>query len=99
MTEPPAAEQCSARGEVEADGRRGIAGWWPQMGGYAGKMVILADPDGCLDVLVWHDGEFPFDGTCHGCEAPRIPARIHVTDPDQWSRLARDLSLAAEKLQ
>lgn len=95
---PPAADRCTAREFVEIEGRRGVALWWPQMGGYVGKAVIFADPDGCADVLVWHDGEFPFDGTCPNCGDPRRPARIHVTDPEDWIRFGRDAELALEKL-
>ena len=94
----PTAEQCSAGAQVEVDSRLGIALWWPQMGGYVGKAVAFAD-DGCLDVLVWHDGNFPFNGTCPGCGDSRVPAEVHVCDPGQWARFARDLMAAAERLQ
>jgi hypothetical protein len=69
------------------------------MGGYAGKAVIFADPGGGADVLVWHDGEFPFEGTCSHCGEGRQPARIYVTDPGDWIRFGRDAELALEKLQ
>jgi hypothetical protein len=99
VIDPPTAEQCTARELIEIEGRRGVALWWPQMGGYVGKAVIFADPDGGADVLVWHDGEFPFEGTCPNCGEDRQPARIYVTDPGDWVRFGRDAELALEKLQ
>ena len=100
VVDPPTAEQCSARDVVEIEGRRGVALWWPQMGGYAGKAVIFAGPHGDgADLLVWHDGEFPFDGTCPRCGDDRRPARIYVTDPEDWARFGRDAGLALEKLE
>ena len=99
MTDPPTAEQCSAGEFVEIEGRRGVALWWPQMGGYVGKAAILAAPGGGADVLVWHDGRFPFDGACQNCGDDRQPARIYVTDPGDWIRFGRDAELALEKLE
>ena len=96
----PTAEQCTARELVEIEGRRGVALWWPQMGGYVGKAVIFPGPDGeGADVLVWHDGEFPFDRTCPNCGEDRLPARIYVTDPGDWIRFGRDAELALKQLE
>lgn len=87
----PTAEQCSANEKVfEDECTVGYAIWYPQMGGYVGKAVALMDRDwieissgasigGCVDVLVWHDGEFPFIG-----EDGRKPVRLHHCDPDQF---------------
>ena len=94
----PTAEQCSAGAAIEIGGRHGVAMWWPQMGGYAGKAAVFADGD-CAEMLVWHDGNFPFDGQCPNCSADRGPARIHVCDPDQWIKLGRDLAAATERLR
>ena len=93
-TEPPTAEQCSAAEVVEIGGRRGVAFWWPQMGGYVGKAVIFAAEHCCADVAVWHDGEFPFDGT----DPDRDPVRIHI-NPDEWIKLGTTLQAALAKLQ
>ncbi len=85
----PTSEQCSANAPIAWQGRTVYACWYPQMGGYVGRAVI--DPagpgdivdedntDGCFDVWVWHDGEFPFDG-------PRRPAQLHHCSGEQFIR-------------
>jgi hypothetical protein len=98
VVNPPTAEQCSAKDVIEIEGRRGVALWWPQMGGYVGKAVVFTDGE-CSEVLVWHDGEFPFDGTCPNCGDDRRPARIHLHDPQDWVRLGRNLESALEQLE
>lgn len=56
----PTSEECSSNAFTED----GIAIWYPQMGGYVSKCIILypdKDDDApCTDVYVWHDGAFPF---------------------------------------
>ena len=84
----PSAEQCSAHEQVYEDGDcMGYAIWYPQMGGYVGKAVALIstrEPDGCIDVYVWHDGEFPFsDG--------QSPTLLHHCDPNQFVEFGRAL--------
>src|SRR3990167_5837820 len=85
----PSAGQCSTNERVfEDDDRIGFAIWYPQMGGYVGKAVALLDREwferdgaamgGCIDVLVWHDGEFPFGGNK---DKPRL---LHHCDPQQF---------------
>ena len=90
----PTAEQCSAREKVyEDESLVGYAIWYPQMGGYVGKAVALLDKEwseradgarmgGCFDVLVWHDGSFPFSDEYS--DRPVQPARLHHCDPDQF---------------
>lgn len=63
----PTQEQCSAGAQVESpeDGWVAYACWYPQMGGYVGKAVVVfekesEDYDRCFECFVWHDGEFPF---------------------------------------
>lgn len=87
----PTCEQCSANEKVFEDGHKvGYAIWYPQMGGYIGKAVALMDKEwtefpngsdvgGCFDVLVWHDGEFPFDG-----EGGNTPRHLHHCEPEQF---------------
>ncbi|MEU4224312.1 hypothetical protein AB0F17_08465 [Nonomuraea sp. NPDC026600] len=56
----PTHEECTSHATVVlGDGKEGIACWYPQMGGYTAHAVIVLDA-GCVDVYVWHDGEFPF---------------------------------------
>ena len=62
----PTGEQCNNNEKVkETHDSVHYACWYPQMGGYVGKAVICVDkcPQiGCVEVFVWHDGEFPFSG-------------------------------------
>ncbi len=92
----PSAEQCSQGIRVEDfEGNPSYAYWYPQMGGYVAKSVIVIIPDGnvsegdpeecydrCFEVYVWHDGAFPFDeNDCNG----RGPVRfLHHCMPSQF---------------
>jgi len=55
------------------------------MGGYSGKAVacFMGDAsgrkDGCWEIFVWHDGEFPFSEEHTGS-----PARLHHCDAHQF---------------
>lgn len=77
----PTADECDRNVEMSRrDGRVGFAAWYPQMGGYCGKAVVLVIDEevhtDCFDVLVWHDGDFPFsDGK---------PVELHHCSPDQF---------------
>lgn len=75
------------------DGRTGTACWYPQMGGYVGVAVVL-DPSGsdddCFDVLVWHDGDFPFS------EDDRPPRELHHCLADQFIQFGQFLNRLAE---
>jgi hypothetical protein len=93
MTAPsePTAEQCSARERLDlGNGNVGYACWYPQMGGYVGKAVLIPEveeddgalDDGCFDVYVWHDGGFPFDADDPIRGGP--PRRLHHCDPEQF---------------
>lgn len=73
--------------EIKANARvgSGFAAWYPQMGGYVSKCVIVPnDDDSCFDVWVWHDGSFPFrdDGGWDGQH--RSPAHLHHCDARQF---------------
>ena len=84
----PTGDQCTKKEKVfEDEDRVGYAVWYPQMGGYVGKTVALFDKHwkessggvrhgGCIDVFVWHDGDWPFGG-----ENPR---EIHHCEPEQF---------------
>jgi len=84
----PTGEQCNNNDKVfDENGKIGYAVWYPQMGGYAGKAVAIFDKEwgessdgrgfcGCIDMLVWHDGQFPFKG--------ENPCEIHHCDPQQF---------------
>jgi len=93
----PTIEQCSNREKVfENDTKIGYACCYPQMGGYVGKAIAILDKEwieysggsaigGCIDVYVWHDGEFPFS------EQDGPPAKIHHCDPAQFIRFGQFL--------
>lgn len=103
MSEPtlPTGDQCNDHEQVfETDEKVGYAIWYPQMGGYVGKAVAVMEKrwtedgddllcPGCIDVYVWHDGDFPFgqdrnDG--------RVPIRIHHCDPEQFVEFGQTLA-------
>lgn len=103
LNEPTAAE-CSTTAKVFEDNRTvGYALWYPQMGGYVGKAVALIAKEwrempngdregGCIDVYVWHDGEFPFSG-----ENGREPIKLHHCDPEQFIEFGHTLKALNEK--
>ena len=73
--EEPTAEQCEGNARLpDWNGMPVFATWYPQMGGYVGKCVVVpsdGDPNSCFEAFVWHDGIFPFkedewhDGPVH----------------------------------
>lgn len=94
----PTGDECSDNAVVyETDGKIGYAIWYPQMGGYSGKAVAVCDKQwhenatsrtgGCIDVYVWHDGEWPFDS-----ESGRSPAEVHHCDAAQFVRFGCKLN-------
>lgn len=89
MMREPTGQECSDDAPYEHDGRRGIATWYPQMGGYVGKCVVLFDAGGCFDVFVWHDGEWPFG-------ADRAPIELHHCDPEQFVTFGETVKAAAK---
>jgi hypothetical protein len=89
---PPTADECSNHAEVHlGNGIAGRACWYPKMGGYVAKAVVVIDPSDCIDVYVWHDGDFPFDGHCQYCGEPRGPVVLHHCEPDDFVRFGEFL--------
>lgn len=87
----PTTDQCSAHEVITLpDGQQAVAGWYPQMGGYSGRCLIVPDLEspGSVDVYVWHNGDFPFKGydadEYFPGEPVRSPSRLHHCDPDQF---------------
>jgi hypothetical protein len=77
----PTAAECSANSLIfDGECVKGYAIWYPSMGGYVGKALAISGGDGgCVDVYVWHDGEFPFDSEDDSAE----PVYLHhctITD-------------------
>ena len=83
----PTSEACSAKTQAAWGGRRCFACWYPQMGGYCGKCVVVDGGNGgCFDVYVWHDGEFPFEGD------EREPVHLHHCVAEQFSNFGNAVS-------
>ncbi len=85
----PTPEQCSTGAKLDDfDGCAAYACWYPQMGGYVGKCVVVIPPDDqgdydrCFDAYVWHDGAFPFSKD----DPDRSPVRLHHCVPSQFVR-------------
>lgn len=92
----PTAAQCSAAADLPPfNGQPCMACWYPQMGGYVGRCVVCGPHPGedisCVDVYVWHDGEFPFRGDDPiGWEGDkRKPAYVHHCDVEQFINFGR----------
>lgn len=84
----PTADQCEKRAQLpDFNGRKAFACWYPQMGGYVGKCVVVLeqDPDHCdvcFEAFVWHDGAFPFSED--GEQPYDPPAHLHHCMPSQF---------------
>lgn len=77
----PTSEQIQENAEIQTPIGKGFACWYPQMGGYVAKCIVVPNKNGgCFDAWVWHDGQFPFGGD------NRVPAVIHHCDPKQFVR-------------
>jgi len=80
----PTDRQCGDNARLEDfKGRKAFACWYPQMGGYVAKAVVVIEDedDGCFEAFVWHNGEFPFS---EEGELAGSPARIHHCMPSQF---------------
>lgn len=78
----PTHDQCSNNERIQLeDGRWATAAWYPSMGGYVSHCLIVKEPDSsCIEVFVWHDGQFPFGGDIDERwpgEPVRSPSRLH----------------------
>jgi len=71
---------------IDTRGRslRGFACWYPQIGGYVARCIVVpisrgaGDQGFCFDAFVWHDGEFPFS------DEDRSPAMLHHCSANQF---------------
>ena len=84
MIRAPTAYECNSNAFAVVDGVKCMAAWYPQMGGYRSFCWVeigRPSPKGdlpCFDVLVWHDGEFPFgDGS-------QPPSELHHCVAEQF---------------
>ncbi len=82
---PPTCDEASENAVVDGC----MAAWYPQMGGYGALCWVRfgcydGDPPTSIpgfDVVVWHDGEWPFSGDD---ELGREPAHLHHCSADQF---------------
>ena len=93
----PTSKQCENNEKVSEDKYKVYyACWYPQMGGYTGKAVASfnknwkefssgATMGGCVDMFVWHDGNFPF-----GSE--KEVTELHHCSPEQFIEFGEFLS-------
>lgn len=94
----PTGDECDKRARVVAytdyNGREhmGYACWYPQMGGYVAKCVVVfqeptPESGACFDAYVWHDGEFPF-----GRDTDDNPREIHHCSASQFVEFGQAVS-------
>jgi hypothetical protein len=91
--DPPTTEECRFNAIKKWGERTTMAIMYPQMGGYSGCAVAVSDGNGCFDVYVWHDGEFPFAGdqTGNGDSGHRPPTELHHCDAEQFIRFGQQI--------
>lgn len=97
MTHPPepTSEQCSAGEILTHENRRYLATWYPQMGGYGSHCLVdlginETKEDRCFNVLVWHDGEFPFSDS-------EPPKELHHCVASQFIRFGETVANALKE--
>jgi hypothetical protein len=79
----PTPEQCTNREAVTSPhGRPGFAAWYPQIGGYVAPCIVEVNSEGCFEVWLWHDGEFPTEDDVQ-------PMHFHHCDPEQFIRFGQ----------
>ena len=84
----PTFEQCQDLADL---GHGWTAMWYPQMGGYASKCAVFAGgPGSCFEALIWHDGEFPFEG--------KPPIELHHCDTQQFRRFAEEVEALQQRV-
>ena len=93
IVEPTYEEVNKKAIRILPDGSKEYCMWFPQLGGYHAKMVILVMPTeeeyaNCIDAYVWHNGDFPFS------EEPGYPVNpreLHICDAEQWIDFGKEL--------
>ncbi len=90
----PSDDQIRDNAKVAEDEHEvAYACWYPQMGGYGGKCVVIFSKQSdelvpCFDALVWHNGKFPFGDD-------RAPREIHHCSARQFVEFGK----CVQKLQ
>lgn len=94
MTEPTL-EQCSECEVIREDADEvTFAAWYPQIDGYVSKCVVTAtkqpsEYNTCFDVMIWHDGEFPFSG--------ESPVELHHCGAEQFVKFGEMVKRMAKR--
>jgi hypothetical protein len=93
----PTADQCSKHERLpDFNNFPAFACWYPSMGGYVGKAIVVITPDvdpgenvrqpgdydRCFDVYVWHNGKFPFSDDEY--DQSVSPIRLHHCCPSEF---------------
>ena len=99
MSHPPmpTAEQCTKRERLQDWHELAChAIWYPQMGGYVAKAVIIFSKKGgtsnCFEAYIWHDGEFPFTED----EGNKV-AHVHHCSANQFVSFGCDVRRMQQK--
>lgn len=78
----PTGDQCNENAKLfETETQVAYAIWYPTMGGYVGKCVVVLDKpieDSCIEAYVWHNGDFPFGDDTEN------PVNLHHCSPEQF---------------
>lgn len=87
----PTSEQCGKNLTETIEGKELIAFWHPQWGGYHGKAWLHRHEEGCFDVYVWHDGDFPYEDKgpekYHYCNSLQLRQMADLADGDYIEEL------------
>lgn len=100
----PTADQCTEHATITVSGFPGFACWYPQMGGYHAKAIVVPCPDdqdptgiGCFEAYVWHDGRFPFTNPDAFWE-PRQPVKLHHCDAEQFIQFGQTVLTVGQQI-
>jgi len=99
----PTRDECNENTKIYQNEKEvAYALWFPNMGGYAGKAIAVfsmekpIEKDDCMEIYVWHNGDFPF------CGSEKPPAKLHICDPTDFINLGTTLmafQMMREKLK
>lgn len=103
----PTSEECQTNAQIPLTDphrptQRGYACWYPQMGGYGGKCVVVLDEPqngadhACFEAFVWHNGQFPFEDEDRWGDATS-PAQLHHCDAQQFVKFGNLIQQLAEQ--
>jgi hypothetical protein len=96
LIKEPSDNDCRTNVEIKVNNLKGYACYYPQMGGYLGKAIVIPlqydkSTEPCYNVLIWHDGEFPFT------QLENEPVTLHHCSADQFIQFGNLLKTFAER--